>query len=98
MLRSCALVDAIPPIAGKSAAGRFQSPASFRATGATITTNTAARYTQPASSLKSPDAASLMAADWAKRAGLSSAPFHGSTTSGACASALNVLPSSTKLS
>jgi transposase len=45
-----------------SAAGRSRSLALFRATGATITTNTVVRYTQPASRLKSPDAASHTAA------------------------------------
>jgi hypothetical protein len=90
-----ALVDAIPPIAGKR--GRpLSKPASFRATGATITTNTAVRYTQSASPLKSPDAASRTAADWAKPAGLSSAPSHGFTTFDDCASASNAWRLSTK--
>ncbi|MGF6472942.1 hypothetical protein QFZ89_008193 [Paraburkholderia youngii] len=57
----------------------------FKATGATITTNTAVRYTQPASRLKSPDAASPTAADWAKHAGWSSAPFRGFITFDDCA-------------
>ncbi|SIT50720.1 hypothetical protein BN2476_930018 [Paraburkholderia piptadeniae] len=77
-------------------AARFRNPGSFKATEVTITTNTAVHYTLPASTLKSPDEANLTAADWAKPAGSSSAPSPGFTTSDGCASASNVLHSSTK--
>lgn len=89
------LVDAVPSIAGKrgrplSKRGIVQGDRGYDHD------KSAVRYTQPASRPKSPDEASHTAADWAKRAGLSSARFHGSITYDDCASVSNLLHSSMK--